>query len=325
MKVNIFVEDFLFFRYIGCATAAKSLYRELHSANGVEVLQNSYRDHVDITHYHTFGPLALTHRRFTDGKTVLTAHSTPRINEGNVAFYRAINRHYPRIYRKFDHIVTISEPCHQEVQSMIPDHPVTLIPNGIDREYFRPDSEKRRTFRERYGIDEDATVILTVAQQTPRKGIYDFLELAHQRPDLIWVWVGGYPYGMLSKDYFQIRDMRDRCHSHVIFTGIVPDIAEAYCGADIFFMPSYAETFGLVILEALSCGLPVIARDIDEFQSIFSDDIMYFSTIGEASDAIDNESLIGEFRKQAREKTRPYDISRVADRHIDLYRELIES
>lgn len=39
----------------------------------------------DIVHYHTFGPFALFHRRFSGGKKVLTAHSTPRINVGNIA------------------------------------------------------------------------------------------------------------------------------------------------------------------------------------------------------------------------------------------------
>jgi len=325
LRVNIFTEDFLFLRYIGCATAAKSLYSGISERGDVEVLRNSFRGDADITHYHTFGPLALTHRHLTEGKTILTAHSTPRLNEGNVAFYRAINRLYPRIYRKFDHIITISEPCHREVQRMIPGHPVTLIPNGIDREYFRPDPEKRKAFRERYGIGEDETVMLTVGQQTPRKGIYDFLTLAHRRPDLTWVWVGGFPYGVLSKDYHRIRMLRRRCHPHVIFTGIIPDIAEAYCGADIFFMPSYAETFGLVIIEALSSGLPVIARDIDEFRSIFADSIMYFSMPDDVSRILGDGSLLDYHRRNARANTEHYDIRRVAEQHIALYRELIES
>jgi hypothetical protein len=49
---------------------------------------------------------------------------------------------------------------------------------------------KRKAFRAALGVDDDETVILTVAQQTPRKGIYDFLDLSERLSDLIWVWVG---------------------------------------------------------------------------------------------------------------------------------------
>ena len=59
--------------------------------------------------------------------------------------------------------------------------------------------------------------------------------------------------------------------------GISADVINAYNGADVFFMPSYAETFGLVILEALACGVPVVARDIPEFHEIFGNNILYFS------------------------------------------------
>ncbi|MDL5503691.1 MAG: glycosyltransferase family 4 protein, partial [Candidatus Methanoperedens sp.] len=62
--------------------------------------------------------------------------------------------------------------------------------------------------------------------------------------------------------------MKKKCQDNVIFTGFVPNIAEAYSGADVFLMPSYSEMFVLVILEAFSCGLPVVARGIPEFKEI---------------------------------------------------------
>mgnify|MGYP002344334771 FL=1 len=324
MKVNIFVEDFRFLRYIGCATAARTLYNHLALLPDMEVSRNLYHGDFDLTHYHTFGPWAMYHLKLTEGVKVLTAHSTPRLNEGNVAFSKRINTVYPKVYRQFDHIITISEPCHRETEQLVPDVPKTLIPNGIDRAYFKRDKKKRKEFRDEYGIDHGRQVVLSVGQQTPRKGIYDFLKLADLHPDMTWVWVGGFPYGTFSKDYAKIQMLKTHAHENVIFTGVIDDISRAYSGADIFFMPSHAETFGLVIVEALSAGLPVIARDIYEFREIFGDSVLFFSELDEARALLADEATLKRCAARARASTEEYDITLIAKRHQQLYRELIE-
>lgn len=324
MKINIFVEDLLFLKYIGCSTAAKTLYRALSKMPEVEISWNSKSSDFDVVHYHSFGPLSLLNRKYSRGVKVITSHSTPRVNYGNLAFSETINRYYPHIYRKFDHIINISVPCQREIEAMLPDKSATLIPNGIDRELFKPDPDKRKRFRERFNIGEDEKVVLTVAQQTPRKGIYDFLELSKKHPEIKLVWVGGFPYGIFSSDYFNLKIMKKKCGNNVIFTGFIPDIIEAYSGADIFFMPSYAETFGLVILEALSCGLPVVARDIPEFREIFEEGVHFFKDLDEASLVLNNDNLLKQSSVAARAYTEQFDIKRIASMHYDLYRRLIE-
>lgn len=324
MKINIFVEDLLFFKYIGCSTAAKTLYRELSKMPDMDIAWNSKSSDFDVVHYHSFGPLSLLNRKYSRGVKVLTAHSTPRVNQGNLAFSSTINQYYPGIYRRFDHIINISAPCKREIDWMLPDMSSTLIPNGIDREHFKPDADKREKFRERFNIDDDEKVVLTVAQQTPRKGIYDFLELSKKHPEIKWVWVGGFPYGIFSADYFEIKKMKKNCGNNVIFTGFVPDITEAYSGADVFFMPSYAETFGLVVLEALACGLPVVARNIPEFREIFDDGVQFFGTLDEASTVIIDDDLLRNNSEASRPFTEKFDIKHIARMHCDLYRRLIE-
>ncbi len=325
MRVNIFAEDILSLKYIGCSTVAKTLYKQLSRMPDVDVLWNSGSYDFDVVHYHTFGPLSLLNRKYSHGVKILTAHSTPRVNEGNLAFSRSINNYYPDIYRKFDHIINISAPCQREIEQMLPDIPTTLIPNGIDRDYFKRDEDKRKSFREKLNIEDDEKVVLTVAQQTPRKGIYDFIELSKMYPGIRWVWIGGAPYGAFSKDYLQIKLMKSLCGDNTIFTGFIPDIIEAYSGADVFFMPSYAETFGLVILEALSCGLPVVARSIPEFREIFGNAVFYFNNLEEAAACIIDDESLQHSSYVARAFTEQYDIKNIASMHCSLYRRLIEA
>jgi glycosyltransferase involved in cell wall biosynthesis len=320
--VSFYLEDQFFFRYIGCATVARTLYRALEGTPGLELAWKRGTADADLVHYHTFGPLALHNRRTARGVRVLTAHSTPRINQDNIAFARRINRLYPSIYAGFDHIVTISPSCDHEVTAMLPDIPTTLIPNGVDRERFHPDPGLGAAFREQYGIGEEERVVLSVAQMTPRKGIYDFFALAARHPEVRFVWVGGLPYSVLSKDYARIAALRERAGPNVLFTGYVDRVEASYAAADAFFMGSHAETFGLVILEALATGTPVIARSIPEFREIFGDSVLYFSTVNEASDLIGDERALASCRAGARTATARFDIRDIADRHAALYRSL---
>ncbi|VVB89222.1 D-inositol-3-phosphate glycosyltransferase [uncultured archaeon] len=325
MRVNIFAEDILSLKYIGCSTVAKTLYKQLSRMPDIDVSWNSGNYDFDVVHYHTFGPLSLLNRKYSHGVKILTAHSTPRVNEGNLAFSRSINSYYPDIYRKFDHIINVSVPCQREIEQMLPDIPTTLIPNGIDRDFFKRDENKRKIFREKLNIEDDEKVVLTVAQQTTRKGIYDFIKLSRMYPEIRWIWIGGVPYGALSKDYFQIKLMKSLCGDNTIFTGFIPDIIEAYSGSDVFFMPSYAETFGLVILEALACDLPVVARGIPEFRNIFGDMVHFFNNIKEAAAQITDDDSLRRYSVRSRAFTEQYDIKNIANMHCSLYRKLIET
>ena len=324
MRVNIFVEDFLNLKYLGCGTAAKTLYRQLSSMPDMEVSWNSGSRDFDIVHYHTFGPVSLLSRRYSQGIKILTAHVTPRLNEGGLAFSKYISRYYPYSYRKFDHIITLVDGCRNEVSEIAPDVPTTTIPNGVDRNYFKRDESKRDNFRDRYKISDSEKVVLAVGQQTPRKGIYDFLELSKMYPKMRWVWVGGFPAGLFSKDRFKIEKMKKNCANNVIFTGFIPDIAEAYNGADVFLMPSYSEILVLVILEALSCGLPVVARGIPEFTGIFGGAAQFFNNVEEAGELIADDGKLKQYSNGSRDFTEQYDIKKVANMHYNLYRKLIE-
>ncbi|MDD1678997.1 MAG: glycosyltransferase family 4 protein [Methanomicrobiales archaeon] len=325
MRVNFIVEDLSLFKYIGSTTAARMLYRALKGFPDLEVTWNSPEKDFDLVHYHSFGPFALWYKWRSGGLAVVTAHSTPRLNRQNLALAGVINSFYPPVYRSFDHIITISQGSSREVAEMAPDVPTTLIPNGVDRTLFHSDPEKRVRFRERYGIGKDDWVALTVAQQTPRKGILDFIELFRMRPELRGIWVGGFPYGVLSKSYWRIQNAKKECRENVIFTGFVPDITEAYSGADLFFMPSYAEGMSIVLLEALASGLPCVVRRIPEFEEVFGPEGLYFSTTDEAAEVVMEKERLRATAEKSREFSARFDIDLIARKHHRLYQELVHS
>jgi 1,2-diacylglycerol-3-alpha-glucose alpha-1,2-galactosyltransferase len=325
MRINYIVEDFSVFKYIGCATAARAIYRNMPRDADLDLSWNSAARGVDLAHFHTFGPLALGYRLYTKGVKVLTAHSTPHTNLGNIGLSGFVNSLYPPIYRGFDHVITVSEPCDREIRAMLPGMETTMIPNGVDRRVFQRYGDKRRAFRAALGADEDETVVLTLGQQTPRKGIYDFLDIAARTPDVIWVWVGGFPYGRLSKDYSRIEREKRKATENVVFTGFVPDVTEAYSGADLFFFPSKAETFGLVILEALASGLPVVARGIPELREIFGDAVAFFETPDDAKELVLSKDRLRLSGEKAREFTERFDVRIIAEAHAKLYRRLAEA
>ena len=63
MDINFVVEDMLLFKYIGCSTVARTLYKSLKQEPGLNLTWERFKYQADISHYHTFGPIALLNRR----------------------------------------------------------------------------------------------------------------------------------------------------------------------------------------------------------------------------------------------------------------------
>lgn len=322
MKVNFIVEDSGAFKYLGCATAAKNLYNTL--SKKIDISYNDPSLDFDVAHFHTFGPRSLWYLRRFKGKKVITAHSTPNLNYGNLAFPGLINWLYRPIYNRFDHIISVSEKCKKELINMGCKPEVTTIYNGIDTAVFHPDEQKRKRFRNKLKLSDKDTLVLTVAQRTPRKGIYDFLKTAERFPDYHFLWIGGFPYSFFSKDYRKIKKALKQKPRNTTFPGFVEDIFEVYSAADLFLMPSFAEGHSIVMLEALSMNLPMIARDTEEFKEAFDGSLQYFSQVNDLNEDMFSASKRKKYQEKAKEVSK-YHIDRVADQHTKLYEKLCDA
>ncbi|KKM62510.1 hypothetical protein LCGC14_1520990 [marine sediment metagenome] len=97
---------------------------------------------------------------------------------------------------------------------------------------------------------------------TQRKGFYDFINISKKINKYPFLWIGKRAFPLIQNDH--IINMKN-----LKMPGYVKDIIAAYSGGDIFCFPSYYEGEGIAILEAMSCGLPVILRDLPVYKDRF--------------------------------------------------------
>lgn len=141
-----------------------------------------------------------------------------------------------------------------------------LLPNSIDLKQFSP-GRKNLLLLDRYGLN-GKKVLLTVGRLESRekyKGLDEVIELlpdlVKEIPTLIYLIVG---------DGTDRRRLEQKAallgvDKHVVFTGFVDESLKIdhYRLADAFAMPGWGEGFGIVYLEALACGIPVVASKLD--------------------------------------------------------------
>jgi D-inositol-3-phosphate glycosyltransferase len=155
---------------------------------------------------------------------------------------------------------------------------VTVIPCGVNLNLFRP--MDRKAARERLAID-GSRIILFVGRIEPLKGLERLIRaVCHLRRAcrLLLVVVGGDGQSESELQRLQklIRDLD--IQDAVRFAGIVnqEDLPDFYNAADVCVIPSYYESFGLVGLESLACGTPVVTTRVGGMESIvWRDEIGY--------------------------------------------------
>lgn len=139
--------------------------------------------------------------------------------------------------------------------------PVYSLSNGVDTDFFHPNPAGRATFRRRYGLQTGEKAVISVGHTIARKGLPEFLELARRMPEVRFLWFGWTDPRLIPAEI--TRAIRN-APGNVLFPGFVDreQLREAYQGADVFAFLSHEETEGIVVLEALACGIPTVLRDI---------------------------------------------------------------
>ncbi|MFH1078816.1 MAG: glycosyltransferase family 4 protein [Pseudomonadota bacterium] len=152
------------------------------------------------------------------------------------------------------------------------DEKITIIPGGIDLVRFHPATD-RTAIRNRLHLSPEKTIFLTVRNLVPRMGLENLIramqDIVKSLPDIHLIIGGAGPL----KDELSRLSHHLNLDQHIHFTGFIPEAAlpEYYQAADIFVLPTVElEGFGLVTLEALASGTPVLGTPVGGTREILS-------------------------------------------------------
>jgi glycosyltransferase involved in cell wall biosynthesis len=141
--------------------------------------------------------------------------------------------------------------------------PITTILNAIEVECFRASEAQGRAVRDELGLNGAGPVLGIVGHLAPRKGQLEllraFAEVVKEVPDAVLLVVGA---AIFERDY--ARQLKETTHDlglsqNVRFVGPREDMAAVMRALDVLVVNSWAEPFGLVVLEAMAAGTPVLA------------------------------------------------------------------
>lgn len=219
----------------------------------------------DILHLHTFRNILndlLARSAVKQGiPFVLTGHGTiPRIER----FIR-IKQVYDLLLGKWQlrnasGYIAVSAAERQSMRRFgLPDEKIRIIPNGIS-EIKEPES---RSFRQKYGLKPDEKIVLFLGKITPRKGLQHLVRAYARIRDSARLVIAGNDMGYGSHVRRLIFEFR--LDDRVCWTGLLNDSEkrEALEEANVTVYPSRNEVFGLVALESICAGTPVIVCDDD--------------------------------------------------------------
>src|SRR5690606_152240 len=246
---------------------------------------------------------------------IVHGHSTVQDFRRSFAMWRFIApffyKHLQNIYRDADLIITPTRYSKFLIESMhVVKAPVVAVSNGIHLADYAQDPKKVKAFRNHFNLKPDQKVVIGVGLLFERKGIHDFIEVARSLPDVTFIWFGSLPGYMMT--HFIRRKIKNR-PKNVIMPGYVEgDVMKgAFQGASAMFFPSYEETEGIVVLEALASRLPIIIRDIPVYYDWLFDKIHVlkghnnreFKQLIETVTSQDNSKMIEEGYKIVEERS----------------------
>jgi glycosyltransferase involved in cell wall biosynthesis len=146
-------------------------------------------------------------------------------------------------------------------KSRFGDYPIDLVPHGLDTEFFRP--RDKAACRERFGLPTDKNILMFGAEHINHrpKGMDLLIRALELLPDAVKrdtaLLVVGDPNAGAPLFQRAAQDLGMPAYTTGYLDG--EDMVLAYSAADLFLFPTRAESFGLVGLEALACGTPVVA------------------------------------------------------------------
>ena len=221
------------------------------------------------------------------------------------------------------------------IKKLLEDHgikaPVKIIPSGINIDNFANDTGKKKKIREKYQIKQDEIVLITACRLTKEKNleflVNSFAKIAQKEKNVKFMIVGD---GAVKKDLEKMAEefgIKDR----IIFTGLVDrtSIVSLYQASDIFVFASKTETQGLVAVEAMAAGNPVVAVRASGIEDIVKDgEDGSLTSVSEEEFSksvlkiIRDNDLRLKMSANAKTNSRKFEIAPWVDKVVELYKSL---
>lgn len=331
IKISVVSESEFTVQGHGVHTAYVELTNALRKIEDVEIVVNK-KGPSDITHIHTVGLYALGRLLFDHSKKVVSAHIVPASLVGSLVganFWLPLARLYLRwFYNRADMLFAVSDETKRELQSLGVTKPIEIVYNLIDTTRYANSPQIKREARRELGLHDTDWMVVGAGQVQPRKRVDDFVRVARLLPDMKFTWVGGMPFGKLAADNKSMQSMIDNAPPNVDFTGIIDHekVRTYYLAADVFWLPSNQETFGLVVVEAAAAGLPIVLRDIPDYKETFANDAILCTddTIAGMLELLRKDSsFYDQSKSHAATIARRYDSLAGAQEVLSIYRNLL--
>lgn len=256
----------------GIYTSALAIAEKLRE-NGIHVdIDGHFSLKYDLIHVHNPVPTAfsLSKMMHWNKPIVCTTNMTEDELHGIVpSFLHGLAKTYLWFfYSNCDKIIATSPKIFKNLKAKKEFSEKTVfLTHAINLENFQKNEKLGKTFKKTFKISKP--VVLAVASIQKRKGILDFAKIARELKQYQFVWVGKISSIATLEDREKIEKILTDNDSNIVFPGYLDgkELAGAYSAASVFVFPTHAETFGLVAVEAAAFGLPVIARNLPEFEN----------------------------------------------------------
>lgn len=180
-----------------------------------------------------------------------------------------------KILQRADHVIAVGEELATTIETNfhVPNDKISVMSMGIDRTVFKEADNKQHCAVE-LGMDPEKTNFLFVGNIIREKGVTELVQAFNKVSESIPGQSALYCVGSTKDTNFtsKVKELaKGNADIHFIEPMPQTELARYFQAADVFVLPSYIEGLGLVALEAISCGTPVIASDVGGLHYMLAD------------------------------------------------------
>lgn len=321
---EVYVPDYPLFKYQPYELALSSRLVDVVKSNKIDVM------HVHYAIPHAYAAYMAKKMLADDGISipiVTTLHGTDITLVGSHPFYKtavtfSINHS--------DCVTAVSESLKQDTLRLFDiKTEISVIPNFIDVKKL--DTKEKPCERSLLAPTNDK-ILTHISNFRPLKRIKDVIAVFEKISSQVssrLLMVGEGPEKAEAMAYVNKNGLNEK----VLFLGNSNEIDKILCYSDLFLLPSEMESFGLVALEAMANGVPVISSNVGGLSEVNRHGVTGFlSEIGDVTSMAENalrllleDNKLKQFKKQAKEQAQLFDIDIVVKQYEAIYQKALEN